>query len=41
MPRKPMAGWILVAPEGIPTDQDLEKWVRTGYRYAYSLPEKK
>jgi TfoX/Sxy family transcriptional regulator of competence genes len=41
IPGKPMAGWILVAPEGIPTDQDLEKWVRTGYRYAYSLPEKK
>ena len=41
VPGKPMAGWILVAPEGTFTDQELEKWVRVGYRYAFSLPEKK
>jgi TfoX/Sxy family transcriptional regulator of competence genes len=41
MPGKPSVGWILVAPEGTSTDQDLEKWVRAGYDYAASLPEKK
>jgi TfoX/Sxy family transcriptional regulator of competence genes len=41
VPGKPMAGWILVAPEGTFTDQELEKWVRAGYEYASVLPEKK
>jgi len=40
MPGKPMAGWILVAPEGIPTEQDLQYWVELGYKYASTLPEK-
>ena len=40
MPGKPMAGWILVAPEGITTDQYLQDWVELGYEYASSLPEK-
>lgn len=41
VPGKPMAGWILVAPGGTSTDQDLQKWIRAGYEYASSLPEKK
>jgi TfoX/Sxy family transcriptional regulator of competence genes len=41
VPGKPMVGWILVAPEGTSTDQDLQKWVGAGYEYASSLPEKK
>jgi TfoX/Sxy family transcriptional regulator of competence genes len=41
VPGKPMAGWILVAPEGTSTDHDLQNWVITGYEYASSLPEKK
>jgi TfoX/Sxy family transcriptional regulator of competence genes len=41
MPDKPMAGWILVAPEGIASDQDLQQWVELGYAYASTLPEKK
>jgi TfoX/Sxy family transcriptional regulator of competence genes len=41
MPGKPMAGWIVVAPEGITTDQDLLHWVELGYEYASTLPEKK
>jgi len=40
MPGKPMAGWILVAPEGITTVQDLKYWVEMGYEYASTLPEK-
>jgi TfoX/Sxy family transcriptional regulator of competence genes len=37
---KPMAGWVLVALEGLETDQDLQGWVEQGYNYALSLPEK-
>jgi TfoX/Sxy family transcriptional regulator of competence genes len=40
MPGKPMAGWILLAPEGITSDQDLQYWVELGYEYASKLPEK-
>ena len=40
VPGKPMAGWILVAPEGITTDQDLRYWVELGFKYASTLPEK-
>ena len=41
MPGKPMAGWILVAPAGIATDQDLQLWIEMGCAYASTLPEKK
>ncbi len=37
---KPMAGWILVAPEGTATDEDLHNWVEQGYEYATTMPEK-
>ncbi len=40
MPGKPMAGWVLVAPEGTAIDADLLKWVQAGYDYASSLPKK-
>jgi len=40
MPGKPMAGWILVSPEGLATDQDLQQWVKRGVEYASTLPEK-
>jgi TfoX/Sxy family transcriptional regulator of competence genes len=40
MPGKPMAGWVLVAPEGVATDQDLQQWVELGFEYASNLPEK-
>jgi TfoX/Sxy family transcriptional regulator of competence genes len=39
-PGKPMNGWILVAPDGIAADADLQKWVDIGYKYASSLPPK-
>ena len=38
---EPMAGWVLVSPEGWQTEEDLLGWVRQGYEYASSLPEKK
>jgi TfoX/Sxy family transcriptional regulator of competence genes len=41
MPGKPMAGWILVAPGGVSTNQELEFWVNKGLEFALSLPEKK
>jgi TfoX/Sxy family transcriptional regulator of competence genes len=40
VPGRPMAGWVLVAPEGTANLQDLQSWVETGYTYASTLPEK-
>lgn len=37
---KPMAGWILVDPEGLLTEHQLEEWVEKGLSYAQSLPQK-
>ncbi len=39
-PGKPMAGWVLVAPEGLRTPQELSQWVERGYSYATTLPGK-
>jgi TfoX/Sxy family transcriptional regulator of competence genes len=36
-----MQGWLRVAPEGVRTKRDLERWVRRGVGYARSLPRKK
>ena len=38
---KPMSGWVLVAMQGLETDQELRPWVEQGYQFALSLPEKK
>lgn len=40
VPGKPMAGWVLVAPEGITNEKALRDWVALGYEYASTLPEK-
>ncbi len=40
VPGRPMAGWVLVAPEGITGADALQHWVELGYTYAASLPEK-
>jgi TfoX/Sxy family transcriptional regulator of competence genes len=40
IPGKPMAGWILVSPAGITSDQDLQHWVEFGYEFTSTLPEK-
>ncbi len=40
MRNRPMDGWLRVAPEGIRTKRELERWARRGVRYARSLPPK-
>jgi TfoX/Sxy family transcriptional regulator of competence genes len=35
-----MQGWMRVAPEGVGTKRQLERWVARGVRYARSLPAK-
>ena len=37
---RPMSGWVVVAPEGIAEDEQLESWVRRGVSFAGSLPPK-
>jgi TfoX/Sxy family transcriptional regulator of competence genes len=36
-----MDGWLRVAPEGVRTKAQLERWVSRGVRYARSLPPKR
>jgi hypothetical protein len=40
MTGRPMKGWILVGPDGIAEDADLEGWVSMGLDFAGSLPPK-
>jgi hypothetical protein len=40
VPGRPMAGWVLVAPQGIADTETLQYWVKMGYGYAASLPDK-
>jgi TfoX/Sxy family transcriptional regulator of competence genes len=35
-----MDGWLRVAPEGVETKRQLERWVKLGVGYARSLPAK-
>jgi hypothetical protein len=35
-----MSGWLRVAPEGVRTKRQLERWVARGVAYARSLPPK-
>jgi TfoX/Sxy family transcriptional regulator of competence genes len=35
-----MQGWLRVAPEGLRSQAELERWVRLGVGYARSLPSK-
>jgi hypothetical protein len=37
---RPMDGWLRVAPEGLRTRAQLERWVSRGVAYARSLPPK-
>lgn len=41
VPGRPMAGWILVAPAGTGSEQELAEWVNKGVQFAATLPEKK
>lgn len=36
-----MAGWVMVASEGVEEDGELAKWIRTGDQYSSSLAPKK
>ena len=40
MTGRPMRGWILVAPEGVESDEELAGWVDAGADFAASLPPK-
>jgi len=35
-----MRGWILVEPEGIETDEQLDFWLQKGIGFAVELPGK-
>ena len=37
---RPMQGWVLVAPGGVETDDDLRSWTAMGVAFAGSLPTK-
>jgi TfoX/Sxy family transcriptional regulator of competence genes len=40
MTGRPMKGWVVVTPEGVETDAELEQWVQQGVEFALSLPAK-
>jgi TfoX/Sxy family transcriptional regulator of competence genes len=40
MTGRPMAGWVMVAPQGCTSETDLQAWVGQGLRFALSLPPK-
>jgi TfoX/Sxy family transcriptional regulator of competence genes len=40
MTGRPMAGWVMVEPEGCETEADLKAWVEQGLAFARSLPGK-
>ena len=40
MGRGPSAGWVVIAPEGIATDQALEGWMRQALAFVVTLPAK-
>jgi len=37
---RPMAGWILVTPEGCRADKALASWIQMGVEFAKTLPAK-
>jgi TfoX/Sxy family transcriptional regulator of competence genes len=38
--RRPVKGFLYVAPEGVESDADLSSWIERGVAYANSLPAK-
>lgn len=40
MTGRPMTGWVVVAPEGIKEDDELEQWIQQGVDFALALPAK-
>jgi TfoX/Sxy family transcriptional regulator of competence genes len=37
---KPMAGWIMVTPNGYQTDEDLKYWIELALEFVKTLPAK-
>lgn len=37
---RPMKGWVVVAPEGIATEESLDAWIDRGVAHAETLPPK-
>ena len=37
---RPMAGWVMVEPEGCATEKALADWIQLGVAFAKSLPDK-
>lgn len=37
---RPMKGWVMVGPDGVSADKDLQDWVMQGITFARSLPPK-
>ena len=37
---KPMAGWIVVAPDGHQSDEDLKYWIELALEFVKTLPVK-
>ena len=40
MTGRPMAGWVMVGPQGCANEADLKDWVARGADFARSLPKK-
>jgi TfoX/Sxy family transcriptional regulator of competence genes len=37
---RPMKGWVLIAPEGLDTDGQLNAWIERALSFVETLPEK-
>jgi TfoX/Sxy family transcriptional regulator of competence genes len=37
---KPMKGWLMIAPAGYATDEDLKFWIETALEFVKTLPAK-
>ena len=37
---RPMKGWIIVLPDGLQSEADLQYWVKQGVDFALTLPPK-
>ena len=38
IPGRPMKGWVMVSPEGFPTDGELEAWLEEARDFVRTLP---
>lgn len=37
---RPMTGWVMVNPKGIPTEDDLKQWINRALAFVKTLPAK-